>query len=177
MKKTVIGALVSSVLVAAAMNGAYASTSTTVNIVGTVNTTTCDVVANTQNVNLGNATPADFTAINTPVAKTKQTFAISLQNCNGASAGQAQLKVTGPVSNAGSSYFSKDAAGAVAIGLTQNGTEISNGMLVDMGTKGADDAALNAIQLPFEAALKSSATNPAGGVAVEAPITFSFVYN
>lgn len=177
MKKTIIGALVSSVLVAAAMNGAYASTTTTVNIMGTVNTTTCDVVANTQNVNLGNATPSDFAAINTPVDKTKQTFAISLQNCSGAGAGQAQLKVTGPVANAGSSYFSKEPASAVAIGLTQAGKEVSNGMLLDLGAKNADDAALAAVHMPFEASLKASATNPAGGVAVEAPITFSFVYN
>ncbi|EJY1967295.1 type 1 fimbrial protein, partial [Escherichia coli] len=137
MKKSIIAAVVSSAVMVAIMSGAHASTSTTVNITGTVNTTTCDVVANTQNVNLGNATPADFTAINTPVDKTKQTFSLSLQNCNGASAGQAQLKVSGPVSNAGSSYFAKDPVSIVAIGLSQASKGITNGSLLDLGAKGA----------------------------------------
>ncbi|EHW84326.1 putative fimbrial protein [Escherichia coli DEC10F] len=128
-------------------------------------------------MDLGNAAPSDFSGINVPVDKTKQTFSIALQNCSGAGTGQAQLKVTGPVSNAGSSYFSKDINGSVAISLKQDSKEISNGMLVDIGKNNDDDHVLSAIQLPFEAALKSSSVSPQGSVAVEAPITFSFVYN
>ncbi|MEF5047413.1 type 1 fimbrial protein [Escherichia coli] len=179
MKKTITAAFVSSVLAVSAMTVAHAATSTTVNVIGTVNTATCDVVANTQSVNLGNAKPVDFSAINTPVTSTKQQFAISLQNCSGAGAGQAQLKVTGPVSSAGSSYFSKDPSSVVAVSLTDktNSNEVSNGALINLGSASANDSTLNSIQMPFEVALKSSATSPSGGVVVEAPITFSFVYN
>ncbi|MXE74360.1 type 1 fimbrial protein [Escherichia coli] len=179
MKKTITAVFVSSVLAVSAMTVAHAATSTTVNVIGTVNTATCDVVANTQSVNLGNAKPGDFSAINTPVTSTKQQFAISLQNCSGAGTGQAQLKVTGPVSSAGSSYFSKDSSSVVAISLTDktNSTEVSNGALINLGTANATDGTLNSIQMPFEVALKSSATSPKGGVVVEAPLTFSFVYN
>ncbi|EHT1097244.1 type 1 fimbrial protein [Escherichia coli] len=179
MKKTITAAFVSSVLAVSAMTVAHAATSTTVNVIGTVNTATCDVVANTQSVNLGNAKPGDFSAINTPVTSTKQLFAISLQNCSGAGTGQAQLKVTGPVSSAGSSYFSKDPSSVVAVSLTDktNSNEVSNGALINLGSASANDSTLNSIQMPFEVALKSSATSPSGGVVVEAPITFSFVYN
>ncbi|MDC3580980.1 type 1 fimbrial protein [Escherichia coli] len=179
MKKTITAAFVSSVLAVSAMTVAHAATSTTVNVIGTVNTATCDVVANTQSVNLGNAKPADFSAINTAVASTKQQFAISLQNCSGAGTGQAQLKVTGPVSSAGSSYFSKDPSSEVAISLTDktHSSEVSNGALINLGNANDNDSALNSVQIPFEVALKSSKTSPKGGVVVEAPLTFSFVYN
>ncbi|HAW3229609.1 TPA: type 1 fimbrial protein [Escherichia coli] len=179
MKKTITAAFVSSVLAVSAMTVAHAATSTTVNVIGTVNTATCDVVANTQSVNLGNAKPAEFTTINAAVASTKQQFAISLQNCSGAGTGQAQLKVTGPVSSAGSTYFSKDPSSVVAISLTDktNSSEVSNGALINLGAANATDGTLNSIQMPFEVALKSSTTSPKGGVVVEAPLTFSFVYN
>ncbi|EFB4743276.1 type 1 fimbrial protein [Escherichia coli] len=179
MKKTITAAFVSSVLAVSAMTVAHAATSTTVNVIGTVNAATCDVVANTQSVNLGNAKPVDFTAINTAVASTKQPFAISLQNCSGAGTGQAQLKVTGPVSSAGSTYFSKDPSSVVAISLSNktNSDEVSNGALINLGGANANDSTLNGIQMPFEVALKSSTVSPSGGVVVEAPITFSFVYN
>ncbi|HGX2414030.1 TPA: fimbrial protein, partial [Escherichia coli] len=175
MKKTITAAFVSSVLAVSAMTVAHAATSTTVNVIGTVNTATCDVVANTQSVNLGNAKPAEFTTINTAVASTKQQFAISLQNCSGAGTGQAQLKVTGPVSSAGSTYFSKDPSSVVAISLTDktNSSEVSNGTLINLGSANAPDGTLNSLQMPFEVALKSSTTSPKGGVVVEAPLTFS----
>lgn len=179
MKKTITAVFVSSVLAVSAMNVAHAAASTTVNVMGTVNTATCDVVANTQTVNLGNAKPQDFNAVNTAVATTKQQFAIALQNCSGAGAGQAQLKVTGPVSSAGNTYFSKDPSSVVAVSLTDktNSKELSNGALVNLGSANDPDGTLNSVQMPFEVALKSSATSPSGGVVVEAPITFSFVYN
>ncbi|QIP58246.1 fimbrial protein [Hafnia alvei] len=178
MKKTISAIFVSSVLAASAMTVAHAAPNTTVNVMGTVNATTCDVVANTQSINLGNAKPTDFTAVNTVVDSTKQTFAIQLQNCGtSTSAGQAQLKVTGPVTSAGSSYFSKDPASVVAVSLTTKDETVTNGELINVGGVGDDANKLNATQVPFEVALKSSQANPSGGVAVEAPITFSFVYN
>ncbi|EHO0079656.1 TPA: type 1 fimbrial protein [Escherichia coli] len=179
MKKTITAAFVSSVLAVSAMTVAHAASSTTVNVMGTVNAATCDVVANTQTVNLGNAKPAAFTTINTAVASTKQQFAISLQNCSGAGAGQAALKVSGPVTNAGNTYFAKDASSPVAVSLTDVAAtkELTNGAVINMGNANDNDAALNGVQKAFEVALKSSQTNPTGGVVVEAPLTFSFVYN
>ncbi|EJA1208077.1 type 1 fimbrial protein [Escherichia coli] len=179
MKKTITAAFVFSVLAVSAMTVAHAAISTTVNVMGTVNAATCDVVANTQSVNLGNVKPADFTAINTAVTSTKQQFAISLQNCSGAGTGQAALKVSGPVTNAGNTYFAKDVSSPVAVSLTDvtASKELTNGAVINMGNASDDDAALNNVQKTFEVALKSSQTNPAGGVVVEAPLTFSFVYN
>lgn len=179
MKKTITAAFVSSVLAVSAMTVAHAAPSTTVNVMGTVNAATCDVVANTQTVNLGNAKPAAFTTVNTAVASTKQQFAISLQNCSGAAAGQAALKVSGPVTNAGNTYFAKDASSPVAVSLTDVAVpkELANGAVINMGNASDNDAALNGVQKAFEVALKSSQINPTGGVVVEAPLTFSFVYN
>ncbi|HGT5413483.1 type 1 fimbrial protein [Escherichia coli] len=179
MKKTITAAFVSSVLAVSAMTVAHAAPSTTVNVMGTVNAATCDVVANTQTVNLGNAKPAAFTTVNAAVASTKQQFAISLQNCSGAGAGQAALKVSGPVTNAGNTYFAKDASSPVAVSLTDVAAtkELANGAVINMGIANDTDATLNSVQKAFEVALKSSQTNPTGGVVVEAPLTFSFVYN
>ncbi|UMS16531.1 type 1 fimbrial protein [Escherichia coli] len=179
MKKSITAILVSSVMAASVMTAAHAATNTTVNVTGTVNAATCDVVANTQAVNLGNAKPSDFSAVNTVVAATKQTFSVSLQNCNGAGTGQAALKVSGPVTNAGNTYFAKDASSLVAVSLTDVAAtkELTNGAVINMGNANDDDAALNNVQKAFEVALKSSQTNPTGGVVVEAPLTFSFVYN
>ncbi|EOT6889775.1 fimbrial protein [Escherichia coli] len=179
MKKTITAAFVSSVLAVSAMTVAHAAPSTTVNVMGTVNAATCDVVANTQTVNLGNAKPAAFTTVNTAVASTKQQFAISLQNCSGAAAGQAALKVSGPVTNAGNTYFAKDASSPVAVSLTDVAAtkELANGAVINMGNASDNDATLNGVQKAFEVALKSSQINPTGGVVVEAPLTFSFVYN
>ncbi|HAW1202321.1 TPA: type 1 fimbrial protein [Escherichia coli] len=179
MKKSITAILVSSVMAASVMTAAHAATNTTVNVMGTVNAATCDVVANTQAVNLGNAKPSDFNAVNTVVAATKQTFSVSLQNCNGAGAGQAALKVSGPVTNAGNTYFAKDASSLVAVSLTDvtASKELTNGAVINMGNANDEDAALNNVQKAFEVALKSSQANPSGGVVVEAPLTFSFVYN
>lgn len=179
MKKTITAAFVSSVLAVSAMTVAHAAPSTTVNVMGTVNAATCDVVANTQTVNLGNAKPAAFTTVNTAVASTKQQFAISLQNCSGAAAGQAALKVSGPVTNAGNTYFAKDASSPVAVSLTDVAAtkELTNGAVINMGNASDNDTTLNSVQKAFEVALKSSQINPTGGVVVEAPLTFSFVYN
>ncbi|HBD2921592.1 TPA: type 1 fimbrial protein [Escherichia coli] len=179
MKKSITAIFVSSVMAASVMTAAHAATNTTVNVTGTVNAATCDVVANTQAVNLGNAKPSDFSTINTAVASTKQKFSISLQNCNGAGSGQAALKVSGPVTNAGNTYFAKEASSLVAVSLTDttSSTELANGAVINMGNPSDDDGALNGTQKAFEVALKSSQTNPTGGVVVEAPLTFSFVYN
>ncbi|HEC5167861.1 TPA: type 1 fimbrial protein [Escherichia coli] len=179
MKKSIAAIFVSSVMAASFVTAAHAAPNTTVNVMGTVNAATCDVIANTQAVNLGNAKPSDFNAINTAVASTKQKFSVSLQNCNGAGTGQAALKVSGPVTNAGNTYFAKDATSSVAVSLTDvdASKELANGALVDMGNANDDDDALNNVQKAFEVALKSSQTNPTGGVVVEAPLTFSFVYN
>lgn len=181
MKKSIAAILVSSVIAASVMTAAHAATSTTVNVIGTVNAATCDVVANTQAVNLGNAKPGDFTSTNTMIASTKQTFSISLQNCNGTGVAQNQaaLKVTGPFTKAGNTYFAKEPASLVAVGLydTDGSVELGNGSLVNMGAKGANDDTLNSVQKTFEVGLKSSQPNPTGGVVVEAPLTFSFVYN
>lgn len=177
MKKNIAAIFVSSTIIALGMGGAHADSSVTVNVLGTVNAATCDVSANTQSVNLGNAKPSMFTAINTPVDATKQAFSISLQNCDGVGSGQAQLKVTGPTTNAGSSYFSKDPSSIVAVSLKSDSSELSNGSLVSVGAANADSDTLNSTQVPFEVALKSSAISPAAGIVVEAPLTFSFVYN
>lgn len=177
MKKNIVAIFVSSTIIALGMGGAHADSSVTVNVLGTVNAATCDISANTQSVNLGNAKPNMFTSVNTPVAATKQAFSISLQNCDGVGSGQAQLKVTGPTTNAGSSYFSKDPSSIVAVSLKSGLTELSNGSLVSAGSANAEAETLNSTQVPFEVALKSSAASPAAGIVVEAPLTFSFVYN
>lgn len=176
MKKSALIGLLS-VFAVASVPTVYAQGAVTVNVTGTVNTTTCDVSANTQNINLGNAKPADFAKPDQIVESTKQQFSISLANCSGAGAGQAQLKVTGPVTGAGNNYFSKDPSSVVAVSLWQDKTEIANNGLINMGAANADDAALNNLSTPFVVGLKSSTANPAGGVTVEAPLTFSFVYN
>lgn len=87
--------------------------------------------------------------------------------------------MSGPVTNAGNTYFAKDASSPVAVSLTDVAAtkELANGAVINMGSASDNDATLNSVQKTFEVALKSSQTNPTGGVVVEAPLTFSFVYN
>lgn len=185
MTKNIFKMAAIAALVSGGINMAHAASSTTVTVHGSINTITCDVSADKNDVNLGNYLPSDFAAAGAfPAAAGKtQDFTISLNGCQGtpSGSGQASLKLTGPVAAAGTSYFSSDATSQAAIGVAKKDTPstlLTNGQVIAIGAQGDDATTLSNSELKFTTGLISSVgTNTNTGQQISAPLTFAFVYN
>lgn len=182
MTKNIFKMAAMAALVAGGINMAHAASSTTVTVHGSINTVTCDISADKTDINLGNYLPGDFTAAGAfPTGKT-QDFQIALSGCAGTatSAGQATIKLSGPVTTAGASYFS-DSNSQAAVGVAQKAspaTLLTNDQVINAGTAGATTTDLNNLKLDFTTGLISSvANNTDSGQQISAPLTFAFIYN
>lgn len=183
MTKNIFKMAAMAALVAGGVNMAHAASSTTVTVHGSINTVTCDVTADKTDIDLGNYLPTDFTATGAFPANKTQDFRISMSGCQGtaSSVGQATLKLTGPVTSTGASYFSDDAASQAAIGVAAKATPttlLTNEQVINVGAAGADTTTLNNTSLEFTTGLISSvANNTNSGQQISAPLTFAFIYN
>lgn len=171
-------------MIAGGINMAHAaSSSTTVTVHGSINTVTCNVSADKTDINLGNYLPADFTGAGAFPAGKTQDFQLSLSGCAGTAsqAGQATLKLTGPVTTAGDTYFSDSSTSQAAVGVALKAKPaalLSNDQVINAGAAGASTTDLNNVKLDFTTGLISSvATNTNSGQQVSAPLTFAFIYN
>lgn len=185
MKKNILNVCALAALVMGGVNVAHAASSTFVTVKGSVNTVTCDIASSVADINLGNYLPADFTAAGafpTGAGKT-QDFDINVSGCQGTAtaAGQATVKVTGPVTSTGATYFSDDATSQAAVGLALKATPatlVTNGQVLNVLTPGATTAALSNSKLQFTTGLISSvAANTNSGQQITAPLKFEFIYN
>lgn len=166
------------------VNGAQAASNTTVQITGSVVAATCDVSSSTTNLDLGNYTPGDFTAVATPIADSVQQFVVSLTNCQNPLEidDTANLVVAGTTLGGSTNIFNTSGTNA-GVMLSQTSTPtafINTGdkLLVSTATKTTDASDFNGKSLRFNAGLASSSSlNGVNIGTVSAPITFQFVYN
>lgn len=182
MTKNIFKMAAMAALVAGGINMAHAASSTTVTVRGSINTVTCDISADKTDINLGNYLPGDFTTAGAFPAGKTQDFQIAFSGCAGTAtgAGQATIKVSGPVTTAGASYFS-DSATQAAVGVAQKAspaTLLTNDQVINAGSAGATTTDLNNLKLDFTTGLISSvANNTDSGQQISAPLTFAFIYN
>lgn len=161
-----------------------AASNTTVQITGSVVAATCDVSSSTTHLDLGNYTPAQFTAVSTPIESSVKQFSVSLSNCQEplAVGDTANLVVSGPTLDAVTNIFS-DSAMNTGVMLSQASTPnvfINTGdpLLVSTATTTDDSSDFNGKSLVFNAGLASSSSSSGVDIGlVSAPITFQFVYN
>lgn len=185
MAKNIFKMAAMAALMAGGINMAQAASSTTVTVHGSINTVTCDITANKADVNLGNYLPGDFTAAGafSTVAGRTQDFQIALSGCAGTAgaAGQANLKLSGPVTTASDAYFSDDSTSEAAVGVALKAkptTLLTNGQVIPAGEAGDATTVLNNTKLDFTTGLISSvATNTKTGQQIAAPLKFEFIYN
>lgn len=181
MTKILFKLMAVSALVTACSSASYAaSTSTVVQVHGTINAATCKVNPSTTDLDLGNFKAGDFTTAtaNTFVVLNQKSLSIQLTDCDGVGSGQANLQISGPTTNDGFTFFNSDASSNVGIAIRENQktNDLANNDLVALGASTSDATAIEALTPKFDISMKSSVVTPASGLTVSAPITFTFIY-
>ncbi|MHA7845925.1 fimbrial protein [Serratia sp. D1N4] len=172
-------------LLLATAGNVQAASNAQMTITGTVVAATCDVSLSTNNLDLGNFTPADFTAVATPVAASQKSFTVGINNCQTplAAGDKANLVVTGQTLGGNPSIFNSTGTNAGVMlrdVAAPAGTYIKNGDKLLVATAGATPASgdFNGKSLSLQAGLASSSSNTGVNIgAVNAPVLFSFAYN
>ncbi|WP_411753402.1 fimbrial protein [Serratia sp. (in: enterobacteria)] len=171
----------STLLAIGAVSTAHAGTNAQITITGDVVAATCDVSLSASSLELGNFTPAQFTAIATPVTDSVKSFTVGLNNCMAPlKAGDtAGLVVTGQTLGGNPNMFNSTGTTAgVMLKVAGTSSYIKNKEKLSVATAGTTPAAgdFNSKIVTLEASLASTAT-PAQLGHVSAPILFSFAYN
>lgn len=171
-------------LLLAVAGGAQAASNAQITITGNVVAATCDVSLSTNNLDLGNYTPSEFTGVATPVAASQHPFTVGLSNCQTplAAGDTAGVVVTGQTLAGNSNMFNSTSTntGVMLSLASAPGTYITSGQKLNMATAGTTPAAgdFNGKTLSVTAGLASTATTTGVDIgAVSAPILFSFAYN
>ncbi|AHG18911.1 hypothetical protein Z042_04310 [Chania multitudinisentens RB-25] len=171
-------------LLLAATGTAQAASNAQLTVTGTVVAATCDVSLSTNNLDLGNHTPSQFTAVATPIVASQKSFTVGVNNCQTplSPGDTANLVVTGQTLGGNPNIFNSTGTNTgvmLNLAATPN-SYISNGDKLLVATAGtpAASADFNGKTLTLQAGLASTAA--AGGAnigAVNAPVLFSFAYN
>ncbi|VXC74184.1 MULTISPECIES: fimbrial protein [Serratia] len=171
-------------LLLATAGGAQAASNAQITITGTVVAATCDVSLSTNNLDLGNHTPADFTAVATPIPASQKAFTVGVNNCQTPlSAGDtANLVVSGQTLGGNPNMFNSTGTNTgvmLRLASAPAGTYITNGEKLLVATAGATPAQsdFNGKTLSLQAGLASTTTTGVNIGAINAPILFSFAYN
>ncbi|KFK96917.1 MULTISPECIES: fimbrial protein [unclassified Serratia (in: enterobacteria)] len=172
-------------LLLAAAGNAQAASNAQITVTGTVVAATCDVSLSTNNLDLGNYTPSDFTTVATPVAASQKTFTVGINNCQTPLSGgdTASLVVTGQTLGGNPNIFNSSGTNAGVMlreASAPAGTYIKNGDKLLVATAGATPAVgdFNGKNLSLQAGLASSTSGTGVNIgAVNAPVLFSFAYN
>ncbi|WP_246201600.1 fimbrial protein [Budvicia diplopodorum] len=163
------------------VSAANAATNAQIVITGDVVAATCDVSLSTNNLDLGNYTPAQFTAVATPVAASVKPFTVGLSNCMAplAAGDTAGLVVSGQTLGGNPNMFNTTGT-STGVMLTATGVTgyIVNNQKLPVATAGATPAAgdFNGKVINMQAGLATAVTLAQIGH-INAPITFSFAYN
>ncbi|MFV8908428.1 hypothetical protein ABQ333_24715 [Serratia fonticola] len=161
---------------------AQAASNAQMTITANVEAATCDVSLSTANMDLGNYTASNFTAVATPVTDSVKTFAVGLSNCAMplATGDTANLIVTGQTLAGNPNIFNGTGTntGIMLSEVATPNAYITAGQKLNVATAGATPAAgdFNAKSLSLQAGLASTSMTPDIGL-VSAPILFSFAYN
>ncbi|WP_337262277.1 MULTISPECIES: fimbrial protein [unclassified Serratia (in: enterobacteria)] len=184
MRKSLLTLTPAALLLLTAVNGAQAASNAQITITGTVVAATCDVSLSTNNLDLGNYTPSQFTGVATPVPASQHPFTVGLSNCESpvAAGDTASLVVTGQTLGGNPNMFNNTGTNTGVMlreASAPAGTYISSGEKLTVATAGATPSAadFNGRTLSLTAGLASTASSGADIGAVNAPILFSFAYN
>lgn len=171
-------------LLLATTGGAQAASNAQITITGTVVAATCDVSLSTNNLDLGNYTPADFTAVATPIVASQKSFTVGINNCQTplASGDTANLVVTGQTLGGNPNIFNSTGTNTgvmLSLASAPAGTYINSGDKLLVATAGATPAQsdFNGKTLSLQAGMASTTTTGVDIGAINAPILFSFAYN
>ncbi|NCG54500.1 fimbrial protein [Serratia fonticola] len=183
MRKTLL-TLTPAALVLLTMSGTtQAATNAQLTVTANVVASTCDVLLSTNALDLGNHALSAFSSVATPVAASKKTFTVSLNNCEVPdTAATASVAITGQTLVGHPTLFNTSGTNT---GITFNKVGSPTAYLTsgdellvataDATTPTADD--FNGQSLDLQAGLASSVSSGIDIGAVSAPVLFSFVYN
>ncbi|OMQ21892.1 hypothetical protein BMI79_14400 [Serratia oryzae] len=171
-------------LLLAAAGNAQAASNAQLTVTGTVVAATCDVSLSTNNLDLGNHTPADFTAVATPVVASQKSFTVGVNNCQTPLLGgdTANLVVSGQTLGGNPNIFNSTGTNTgvmLRLASAPAGTYIKSGDKLLVATAGATPAQtdFNGKTLSLQAGLAATTTTGVNIGAVNAPVLFSFAYN
>lgn len=189
MRKSLFSLAPIAVLMMAISAPTQAANNAEITVTGNVSHGTCDVKLSQTMLTLGNFTADDFpTTAKEPIADSKKTFKVGLENCSllssAAKDGTAALIVTGSNVELHPDMFNSDIKSTIGIQLKDGSNVVGNGDTVTMKQFGgsAGDAsvgAINGLTKDFTVALVANTTDKTAitGGMVSAPITFMYNYN
>ncbi|CAI1937276.1 TPA: fimbrial protein [Serratia fonticola] len=170
------------VLLAVAGN-VQAASNAQLTVTANVVAATCDVSLSTNNLDLGNFSPSQFTGVATPVPASQKTFTVGLSNCEApiAAADQANLVISGQTLAGNPNLFNSTGTntGIMLNEVSAPTAYLTNGQKLSVATAGATPEAgdFNAKTLSLQAGLASTDIAKTDIGSVSAPILFSFAYN
>jgi len=170
-------------LLLAAAGTAHAANNAQITITANVVAATCDVSLSTNNLDLGNFTPSQFTTVAVPVTASVKKFTVGINNCETpkAASDTASLVVSGQTLGGNTNMFNSTGTNT-GIMLSQTATPstyIKNGDKILLATAASSEpsaADLNGKTLSLQAGLASTSSTADIGT-VNAPVLFSFAYN
>ena len=163
-------------LILTGVNAAQADNS--VQVTGSVAAVGCAVNVDQTSVNLTSAKPADITTANKLFSSKDVT--VTTSQCSGGVDGTSipKLRVTGPASSLGASFFNTESNPSFGIGIQKDGTTtlLSNNDFVSLGNATTTPTVLEGVGTKFNVGYNSPTATPAAGLA-KATLTFDFLYN
>ncbi|OMQ22877.1 fimbrial protein [Serratia oryzae] len=183
MRKVIFTLAPAALLLAVATGNAQAASNAQLTVTANVVAATCDVSLSTNNLDLGNYAPTQFTGVATPIPASQKTFTVGLNNCQvpAQAADTANLVVSGQTLGGNPNMFNSTGTntGIMLNQVATPTTYITSGQKLLVATAGATPAAsdFNTKTLSLQAGLASATTTGINIGAVSAPILFSFSYN
>ncbi|HGM5491180.1 TPA: fimbrial protein [Serratia fonticola] len=183
MRKTILFLTPAALVLLAVAGNVQAASNAQMTITANVVAATCDVSLSTNNLDLGNFAPAQFTGVATPIPSSQKTFTVGLSNCETplAAADKANLVISGQTLAGNPNLFNSTGTntGVMLNEVSAPAAYFTNGQKLSVATAGATPAPgdFNAKTLSLQAGLASTDITKTDIGSVSAPILFSFAYN
>ncbi|WP_145540514.1 fimbrial protein [Yersinia alsatica] len=183
MRKTILALTPAALILLTAAGNTQAATNAQLTVTANVVAATCDVSLSTNNLDLGNYSPKQFTGVATPIPASQKTFTVGLNNCEtpAAAGDTASLVVSGQTLGGNPNLFNTTGTntGVMLNQVATPTTFINNGDKLLVATAGTTPAIgdFNTKTLSLQAGLASTTTTGIDIGAVSAPILFAFAYN
>jgi major type 1 subunit fimbrin (pilin) len=183
MSKSVFSLTPAAMLLLAIAGNVQAASNAQLTVTANVVAATCDVSLSTNNLDLGNFAPSEFTGVATPVPASQKTFTVGLSNCETPLAAKdtANLVISGQTLAGNPNLFNSTGTntGIMLNEVSTPTTYLTNGQKLSVATAGEtpESGDFNAKTLSLQAGLASTSISNTDIGSVNAPILFSFSYN
>jgi len=183
MRKVIFSLAPAALLLVVAAGNVQAASNAQLTVTANVVAATCDVSLSTNNLDLGNYAPTQFTGVATPIPASQKTFTVGLNNCQvpAQAADTANLVISGQTLGGNPNLFNSTGTntGIMLNQVATPTTYITSGQKLLVATAGEIPSAsdFNTKTLSLQAGLASTTTTGINIGAVNAPILFSFSYN